>query len=199
MNRLVTIVRAESAASLPDYASVSIAFDTTERLDLAAAGVDQAATDARVVPLSAPITKDYDAIAGNHPLDWRSRFDVRPWLFLGAYRSGRRVGGAIVISGDATVQMVEGRDDLALLWDLRVAPDARGRGVGSALLRVAQDWAWARGRTTMKVETQDINVAACRLYARHGFRLCVVDATAYPDFPDETQLLWYKTLAGQPD
>ena len=46
----------------------------------------------------------------------------------------------------------------------------------------------------LKVETQNINVRACRFYARLGCELRVVRAGAYPQFPEEVQLLWYKTL-----
>jgi hypothetical protein len=46
----------------------------------------------------------------------------------------------------------------------------------------------------MKVETQDINVPACRFYAKHGFALRAADCFAYPTLPDETMLLWYKDL-----
>jgi len=44
------------------------------------------------------------------------------------------------------------------------------------------------------VETQNINVSACRLYASQGFELRTVNRNAYPTLPDEIQLLWYKDL-----
>jgi ribosomal protein S18 acetylase RimI-like enzyme len=91
--------------------------------------------------------------------------------------------------------MLEGRDNLAVLWDIRVAPEARGQGVGSALFRSAEEWAKARGCRQLKVETQNINVAACRFYARQGCVLIRVDRHAYPELPEETQLLWYKVLS----
>jgi GNAT superfamily N-acetyltransferase len=92
------------------------------------------------------------------------------------------------------LDMLEGRDDLAVLWDLRVAPEVRGRGVGSGLFRAAEAWARARGCRRMKMETQDINVPACRFYARRGFVLRAADRFAYRGFPAETQLLWYEDL-----
>ena len=48
---------------------------------------------------------------------------------------------------------------------------------------------------TMKVETQNINVPACRLYAKHGFALGVINRHAYAELPDEVELTWYKRLA----
>jgi GNAT superfamily N-acetyltransferase len=190
-----TIV-AESAESLAAYASVSIAFETAARVDTSLAATS---SEIRTRPLPSRVSKDYDAYPGSHPLDWRTRFDVAQWTFLAAYYAGVRVGGAVVVADDPQIELLEHRRDLALLWDLRVAPDARGRGIGSALICVAQDWAWSKGCSEIRVETQDINVAACRAYARHGFHVHSVDPDAYPDLPDEVQLLWSAPLAGMPD
>jgi hypothetical protein len=52
----------------------------------------------------------------------------------------------------------------------------------------------ARECRQLKVETQNINVPACRFYARQGCVLGVIDRFAYPTLPDEVQLLWYKDL-----
>jgi GNAT superfamily N-acetyltransferase len=92
--------------------------------------------------------------------------------------------------------MLEGRDDIALLWDIRVAPTARRRGVGAALFRAAEAWARARGAAWLKVETQNVNAPACRFYVRQGCTLGAVHRFAYPALPDEVQLLWYKRLVG---
>jgi GNAT superfamily N-acetyltransferase len=53
-------------------------------------------------------------------------------------------------------------DCALLLWDLRVAPDVRTQGIGSALLHAAEDNAKPRGAGTLLVEPQQINVPACR-------------------------------------
>jgi GNAT superfamily N-acetyltransferase len=60
------------------------------------------------------------------------------------------------------------RSDLAVLWDIRVQPERRGRGVGKALFYASVDWACRRGCRQLKVETQNVNVAACRFYASQG-------------------------------
>jgi GNAT superfamily N-acetyltransferase len=93
--------------------------------------------------------------------------------------------------------MLEGRRDLAVLWDLRVAPQVRGRGVGAALFGAVADWAVGQGCRQLKVETQNTNVAACRFYARQGCVLGALNRFAYPDLPEEVQLLWYKVLDGK--
>jgi GNAT superfamily N-acetyltransferase len=90
--------------------------------------------------------------------------------------------------------MLEDRSDLAIVWDLRVAPHARGRGLGAALFAAAAQWAEGWGCCTLKVETQNINVPACRLYASQGCTLGAIHRFAYPEAPEEVQLLWYKNL-----
>jgi GNAT superfamily N-acetyltransferase len=145
--------------------------------------------------LDAPYVKDYDAYEGERPTQWAERFDVSNWGLIGAYADDARVGGAVVAFDTKGVNMLEGRRDLAVLWDIRVSPESRGRGVGSALFRAAEAWAAARGCRQLKIETQNINVPACRFYARQGCVLGAINRFAYQELPDEAQLLWYKTLS----
>ena len=141
--------------------------------------------------LSAPIRKDYDAL--EHPSQW-VEFDVSKWVLIGAFAQGRRVGGVIGAVDTPGVDMLEGRDDLLVLWDLRVAPGARREGVGTALFRAAEAWGVAQGCRELKVETQNVNVAACRLYRRNGCTLAQATAWAYPELRDEVQLIWRKRI-----
>ena len=48
----------------------------------------------------------------------------------------------------------------------------------------------------MLVETQQVNVGACRLYERCGCELISAAANAYPDLPGEVRLVWRKRLSG---
>jgi GNAT superfamily N-acetyltransferase len=97
------------------------------------------------------------------------------------------------------VDLLEGRRDLAVVWDLRVEADRRRGGVGTALWRAAESWARAQGCTHVKVETQDVNVPACLFYARQGCTLRGIHPGAYPHSPGETQLLWVRSLEEDPD
>ena len=90
--------------------------------------------------------------------------------------------------------MLEDRRDLAVLWDIRVTPDARRQGVGSALFERVEAWALRHGCRQLKVETQNTNVRACRFYERQGCQLRWIDRAAYPQRPEEVQLLWYNDL-----
>jgi ribosomal protein S18 acetylase RimI-like enzyme len=55
-----------------------------------------------------------------------------------------------------------------------------------------------RGRPK-RVETQQINVPACRFYQRHGFVLETVRPDVYPGLPEEVQLRWAKPLVQNRD
>ena len=186
-------VRLESAATLDEYARVPIAFTVREAFDVAADGRDQFALTVR--PVAHPYVKDYNAIGGG-PVGWPNEFDVSNWAFFAAFERGARIGGATVAGHTPGFDMQEGRDDLAVLWDIRVAPAARRKGVGSALFRAATDWAVTNGYRLLKIETQNINVAGCRFYMQQGCVLGAAHPGAYQELPEEVQLLWYKDLSG---
>lgn len=189
---LSLVLRQESAASLADYASVSIAFEVRRVVDVTPSAEDPTrfVLAERMVE---PWLKDYDAHGGG-PLDWPSRFDVSAWAIFLAREAGRPLGAAACGFREPDFTMLRGQDDVALLWDIRVAPEARGRGIGRRLLEKIERWAMDRGARWLEVETQDINVPACRFYERRGFELRYVNPAAYPELPAETQLLWHKPL-----
>ncbi|HEU4629742.1 MAG TPA: GNAT family N-acetyltransferase [Gemmatimonadaceae bacterium] len=187
-------IREEPPAALADYARVPIAFQVRERLAVAAPAAGLGGLPLVVEPVPLPYTKDYDALPGQHPTAWPGRFDLAHWRILSAWVDGARAGGAVVAWDTPGVDLLHGRTDLALLWDLRVAPTHRRRGVGAALFAAAETWARARGARWLAVETQNVNVPACRFYARQGCTLGAVHRFAYPTLPDEVQLLWYKPL-----
>jgi GNAT superfamily N-acetyltransferase len=165
--------------TLRNYASISIAFEVRGRLD-------------PLTFLETPVEswiKDYDAIEGNHPTDWAAHFDVSNWTLLTAWQEDERVGGAVVAWNSEGLGMLQGRKDLAVLWDIRVAEGHRGQGIGQSLFRTALDWARARGCVELQVETQDINPNACRFYSARGCTLLKIDPDAYPGLA-ETQLIW---------
>jgi GNAT superfamily N-acetyltransferase len=141
-----------------------------------------------------PYEKDYDEEAGESPQRWAERFNVSNWCVLGAWSGNERIGSAVIATRTAGVHMLESRLDMAVLWDIRVQPDHRGQGIGSRLFRAVKEWCIRRGFSLLKVETQNINVAACRFYAREGCVLGAINTYAYPAHPHETQMLWYLEL-----
>ena len=185
-------VTEQPMTALAEYARLPIAFRVDQVLNVTARAEGGFALSAR--RLEVPYLKDYDAIDSEGPLHWPRRFDVSNWTLFTARVAGSRVGGATVAFDTPGLTMLEGRRDLSVLWDIRVAPNARGKGIGSALLEKVEAWARAHRCRQLKVETQNINVPACALYARHGFELRTVHHAAYPELPEEIQLLWDKDL-----
>ena len=150
-------------------------------------------------PLPESYTKDYDECPDGEEssYNWTKRFDSSNSLFLQAFDEQLSVGGAIVVVRTAGIDMLEGRDDLAVLWDLRVHPDCRRQGIARQFFDRAVTWARAQGLRQLKIETQDINVPACRFYASRGCYLKAIDRDAYADCAtatDETEMLWYLDL-----
>jgi GNAT superfamily N-acetyltransferase len=153
-------------------------------------------------PVPEPYLKDYDNIEmedpdQERPTRWPTTFDVSNWAFFLAFHNDTPVGGAAVAFDSPGVNMLEGRRDLAVLWDIRVHPGHRGQGVGSALFRRAAEWARSRNCRQLKIETQNINVPACRFYAAMGCHLGVINRYAYlsvPSIAHEVMLLWYLDL-----
>jgi GNAT superfamily N-acetyltransferase len=184
----------EPITALEGYADIPIAFEVGLVLDVAEPGNGRGEFVLTERRLDVPYVKDYDAINGENPAQWAKRFDVSSWGLFAARVEGRRIGGAVVAFDTPGLAMSEGDRGLAVLWDIRVSPEARRQRVGSALFRAAEAWAKAKGCRQLKVETQNINVPACRFYARQGCVLAAVNRFAYPELPDEIQLLWQKDL-----
>ena len=190
---MATVV-VEPISQLDLHADIPIAYLVERVLDLELVDGGLGGIRLSEVPVEEPWTKDYDAIKGEGPTRWRRRFDVTNWGLIAAHEGERRVGGAVVAFNTAGVNVLEGRSDLAVLWDIRIRPEARSAGIGTNLFHAAMEWARDRGCRTMKVETQNINVPACRFYEHVGCSLGAIDRFAYPDLPDEVQLMWFKDL-----
>ena len=177
------------------YARISIAF----RIDRVLAVDNGGLGGLRLVerPVEPAYDKDYDAVAGEGPTTWPDQWDLTHWGLFMAVEGGRDVGAAAAAMRTPPIHMLEGREDLACLWDIRVDPAARGRGVGAALLQHAAGWARDRGARQLKIETQNTNVRACRFYAAQGCRLRAIDTEAYsrePAVAHEAMLIWMLDL-----
>ena len=182
----------ELMTALPEYARIPIVFTVDRVLDVTDRNDGGFVLSER--RLEVPYEKDYDALAGEGPLQWGRRFDLSNWAIFTARVANRLVGGAAIAFVPPGLTMLEGRRDLAVLWDIRVSPDVRRQAVGSALFRRAAGWAQLRGCRELKIETQNTNVQACRFYERQGCQLRAIHRAAYPGLPEEIQLLWYKDL-----
>lgn len=182
----------ESSAALSDYEKVPIAFRVRSRflvvpIDNGLGGLKL--TEESVVPY----VKDYDAIESERPSEWHKRFDISHWGILAAFDGAQRVGGAAIAWKTPEIN-TERREDSVCFWDLRVHPDYRSKGIGHQLFNQAIAWARERKCVLLKVETQNVNVPACRFYARQGCELRGINRYAYGEESDEIQLLWYRNL-----
>ena len=133
----------------------------------------------------------------DNPEDWSKRFDLRTWGVFLAMTAGRPVGGAAVAPPSPGMVVTEGRKDAACLWDLRVSAADRRRGVGKALLARCAEWAREQGFRLLAIETQNVNVPACRLYAAAGCELVDIRRTGYagcPEVAHEAMLIWHLAL-----
>ena len=180
------------AARLDEYARIPIAFEVRAVFDveLVQAGLGGICLREHSVP---PYVKDYDRL--DAPLTWPARFDLTHWnIFLALDIAGQPLGGAVLAWKTPGLDMLEGRQDLSVLWDIRVMPGKRRQRVGQQLFRHAVARSKEHGCTQMKIETQNINVSACRFYAAQGAQLGDIRRFAYrgePALAGEVQLNWY--------
>ena len=184
----------QPTGALHGYSVVPISFtvDSRYRVDAVDGGLGGwRLTEECVEP---PYVKDYDDTDDERPTRWLRRWDISHWGVFAAVDDGVRIGGAVVAWNTPGADMLEGRDDLAVLWDLRVHPGRRRQGAGSLLFCRAAQWARGKGCKRLKIETQNINVRACKFYAGQGCYLGGIHPGIYDGFPDEVQLLWYLSL-----
>jgi len=78
------------------------------------------------------------------------------------------------------------KGDYGEVKSMFVSPDARGKGVGEALLQQIEATARAKGHAAMKLETGNVLYAAHRLYERAGFTTC----GPFGDYPEANSSLF---------
>ncbi|HEY93609.1 MAG TPA: GNAT family N-acetyltransferase [Dehalococcoidia bacterium] len=152
---------------------------------------------ARIVPeinndvISYSIEEIYPAYLKTYEeddIDHTSYIDNPDKVIFLAYINGKHAG-QIVLRKNWNI--------FAYIEDIRVSSDYRRRGIGIALLNKAEEWATKGGMPGIMLETQDVNVPACRLYEKAGYILGGVDKKLYgatEKYAHETALFWYKVF-----
>jgi len=181
-------IKEEPLSGLIEYSGIPIRFEVRSIFDIQ--GDDPQSAVLVETPVESPWIKDYDAVIGQGPASWSKRWDISNWGLLAAYVDGQWIGGCVLAFKTDGVNKLEGRSDVVAIWDIRVHPDYRKQGVGRRLFAAAIQWSKHRQCRKLKVETQNINVPACRFYMRQGCHLISINRFAYDDFPEEVELVW---------
>ena len=184
----------QSTGILAGYGDIPISFSVDSRYHVHAIDGGLGGWKLTEEPVQLPYVKDYDTVKDDRAESWSRRWDISNWALFEALDDGVPVGGAVVARDTPGLYMLEGRPDLTVLWDIRIRPDYRRRGIGSRLFRRAAEWARGKGSHQLKIETQNINVAACQFYASQGCYLGAIHPGIYESLPEEVQLLWYMNL-----
>ena len=191
-------IRPANKETLRQYGTIPIVFEVRSILEphLIEGGVG--GIKLQEIELLEPYIKDYDSLQGGNPETWSTQFSLDNWaVFVIEGQTGYLAGAAVAFDIPG-LMMLEGHRNQAVLWDIRVHPDVRGRGIGTRLFREAIEWARSNGCANLIAESQNTNVPACRFYARQGCELRAIDRYAYarePKVAQEIMLLWQKTLS----
>lgn len=170
-------IRELDQSSLQDVNKVDGSFQVDSRLVLSA-------IDGRIQYTVEPVplyTKTYDF----EPLDYPSFIDNPDKTIFFAYADGKLAGQIILWVN---------WNKFAYIEDITVDVHFRRQGIGKLLMSRAVEWAKGKNLPGLMLETQDINVPACRFYERRGFVLGGFDHFLYKAMlpgSDEIALYWY--------
>lgn len=129
--------------------------------------------------------------------DYEKRFDITNWRFFAAFDEEEPVGACTLVCRTPGVNMLDGREDLCVLWDIRVRDSHKRKGIGQKLFDAGVEWARKEGFSQMKIECQNNNVPACHFYHKQGAELAQINEYAYygeEEIQDEVQFIWYLDL-----
>lgn len=126
--------------------------------------------------------------------EYENEFDITNWRFYMAFDGDTPVGAMTVAGKTEGLNMLSGRNDACVLWDIRVADAYKHNGIGQKLLDMGINGAKNDGYCQMIIECQNNNVPACRFYRKQGAVLSKIDMYAYYsdlEIRNEIQFVWY--------
>lgn len=172
---------------LDEYGNIPFYYDTNKKYEIIKNN-DEIKLELVDVP---KFHKDF----GSRTSRWKELFDLKNWKFFVAYNEDNKmIAGCTLATNTNDCHMLEERSDLAVLWDIRVRDEYKHQGIGQELFNMAKEYAKSNGFRELKVECQNTNPAAVNFYRKQGMVLRSVNENAYPDYPNETQLILYLDL-----
>ncbi|MBN1440780.1 MAG: GNAT family N-acetyltransferase [Anaerolineales bacterium] len=90
-------------------------------------------------------------------------------------RTTRELVGQVFIQWNSSDSRYADGRHRGYLYALRIKPDFRGRGLGSRLIRSAEDELRRRGMDAASIGVEKENLRARTLYERHGYRVIAED------------------------
>ncbi len=173
--------------NLNKYQEISIAFTSDTVLDFEA--IDNGLGGFKVIERKVePFKKDYDDDG-----DVSSsiiNFDLSNWKMIAIEEDNKFIAGAIIAFNTKGINLLRGRDDLFVVWDIRINENYRYQGLGTKIFDYIKKIAKENGVNEIQIETQNNNVNACRFYKNQGASIIKIDKQAYSDYKDETQIIW---------
>ena len=188
MNNIKLVVEEASKSVLDEYSKVSIEFRVESEYKFKWHNNGLGGVELFEESVS-PYWKNYDSEDDN-PSFLSDKFDLKNWCVVSAFDGEIRIGGAIIAYDTTGINLLEGRDDLAVIWDIRIDKSHRGMGIGSKIFGRCIEWVEDKKCTRVKIETQNNNVGACRFYVSQNAKLSNFNRYCYNDHPEEVQLIW---------
>ncbi len=143
----------------------------------------------------APYRKDLSVY--ERAVEYEEKFDIANWYFYMAFDEDKPIGAMTIAGRTPDLNMLSGRDDACVLWDIRVADNYKHQGIGQRLMDIGIEDARTAGYRQMIIECQNNNVPACHFYRKQGALLSKVDLYAYDsedDCKNEIQFVWTLNL-----
>lgn len=139
-----------------------------------------------------PYTKDLSVY--ERATEYEKQFDISNWRFYMAFDGDMPIGAMTIAGTTNGMNMLAGRDDACVLWDIRVADAYKHQGIGQKMLDMGMLGAKEDGYRQMIIECQNNNIPACKFYKKQGAVLSKIDMYAYYselEIRDEIQFVWY--------
>ena len=130
-------------------------------------------------------------------MELEKQFDISTWKFFMAFDGDLPVGAASPAGTTPGLYMAGNRDDVCVLWDIRIADAYKHQEIGQKLFDLCREAGKRDGYHQMIIECQNNNITAIHFYRKQGAVLGKVDRYAYytePECRNEVQLIWYLDL-----